>query len=451
MRSVIDGVAWPGVPDSRQLPQLAIQFQLEQTQWWSAERLRAHQFHQLAALVRHAATTVPFYRDLFRKLGFDPKQTLDVAGWQRLPVLTRRDLQDNFDALKSAPPPSRHGNIGALSSSGSTGTPVKVLKTGLQQQFWQAIALREHLWHRRDLSRRSALIRNPNRLNAGLYPEGSSSSSWSSATAPFATGPSSVLNLSTPVHLQAEWIQRVAPDYLMTYPSNLEALAHHCRDLAIGFPSIRELRTMSEVLRPEVRELCRDVFGLEIKELYSAEEVGHIALQSPIGEELLVQAETVLVEIIDEHDQPSAPGQVGRVIVTPLHAFAMPLIRYAIGDLAEAGGTASCGRGLPVITRVLGRLRNMVRLPDGQLHFPNYVGLMTGFGKVIQFQVVRKAVGLLEVRLVSRAPLDDVEEATLRQRIHERFRYPFAVRFAYVSDIPRAPSGKFLDYLSEVD
>lgn len=260
-----------------------------------------------------------------------------------------------------------------------------------------------------------------------------------------------MLGLSAKVHEQVEWIGRVGPNYLMSYPSNFEALAHHCRDNHIRFPSLWELRTMSEVLRPEVRDICRDVFGLEIKDVYSSEEVGVIALQSPECEELLVQAETVMTEVPNDKGEGCAPGEVGRLIVTPLHAFAMPLIRYASGDLAEAGGAAACGRGLPALKRVLGRERNMVRLPNGQVHFPQYHYMMDGLTKVIQFQVVRTAIGRLEVRMVARAPLDEGEERLLRKRVQERFQYPFEVGVAYVDEIRRTPRGKYIDYLSEVD
>jgi phenylacetate-CoA ligase len=267
----------------------------------------------------------------------------------------------------------------------------------------------------------------------------------------FATGGGFVLNLVTKVHEQAEWLRRVQPDYLVTFPSNLNALARYFRDNGLALPSLRQVRTMSEPLKPELRDLCRTVFGVEIKDTYSTEEVGYIASQSPVAEELLVHAETNLVEIVNQHGRPCAPGEVGRVIVTPLHAFAMPLIRYALGDLAEVGGAAKCGRGLPVIKQVLGRERHMVRLPNGQLHYPSYHYLMKDLDKVAQFQIVRKTVGLLEVRLVTRAELDNAEESELRRRVQERFQYPFDVRFAYVEEIARNPGGKFFDYVSEID
>ncbi len=447
----MERMVWPAMPAPALQPQLAIQFQLEQTQWWSAERIREHQFVQLAQLVRHAGATVPYYRELFRRIGFDPRAPLRPEDWERLPILGRRALQDQAPALKSEMVPTSHGKVFELSTSGSTATPVRVVKTSLQQLFFQANTLRDHLWHRRDLRARLASIRNWDSGTDAPYPEGAMSARWGRASAAYESAPSYLLNLSTKVHLQAEWLQRVRPAYLMSYPSNFEALAHHCIDHGVRFPGLRQLRSMSEVLRPEVREICRKAWNVEITDTYSAEEAGIVALQSPVREELLAMAETVYVEVLDETGKPCRPGETGRLVVTPLHAFAMPLLRYALGDLAIAGGAAMCGRGLPVLKAVLGRERNMVKLPDGQIHFPNYAYMMKGFDKLVQFQIARIGVEILEARLVVRAPLDAAEESLMAERIRERFQYPFEVRFRYVEDVARTRGGKFLDYVSEID
>ena len=129
----------------------------------------------------------------------------------------------------------------------------------------------------------------------------------------------------------------------------------------------------------------------------------------------------------------------------------MPLLRYEVGDYAEVGAKAACGRQYQVIKRVLGRTRNMVRLPNGQTHYPDYQDILDGFDHVVQFQIVRRQEEELEMKLVVRRALTDGEEERLVQWLHERFQYPFAIAFTYHDEIARAPSGKFLDYVSEVD
>ena len=105
--------------------------------------------------------------------------------------------------------------------------------------------------------------------------------------------------------------------------------------------------------------------------MYSAAEAGYLALQCPQQEHYHIQSESALVEVLDEAGNPCRPGETGTMVVTPLHNFAMPLIRYAIGDIAEVGAPCACGRGLPVLARLLGRVRQMLVLPSGARRYGN--------------------------------------------------------------------------------
>jgi phenylacetate-CoA ligase len=100
-------------------------------------------------------------------------------------------------------------------------------------------------------------------------------------------------------------------------------------------------------------------------DMYTCQEAGYLALQCPDHPHYHVQSENVLLEVVDDQGLPCAPGEVGRVLVTSLNNFATPLIRYEIGDYAEVGAACSCGRGLPVLKRIMGRYRNLLTLPDG--------------------------------------------------------------------------------------
>lgn len=451
VRSAVPGIAWPGIPDRALRSTWPLLLQMEQTQWWPPERLREFQWRQLRLLHAHAIRTVPYWR---RMLGDAPLPDTDDAcadAWQQLPVLTRRDLQEQFADLRSGDFPRSHGSVTQASSSGSTGTPVRVLKSQAGSLFWLAISVRDHLWHRRDLTRKLAGIKTQSSPRKALYPDGLEFADWGVPTRGFRTGPSAMLNLNARVHEQAEWLQRQRPDYLLSYPSILEALAHHCRDEHIELAPLLQLRSMSEILRPEVRSLCRGVWNVEIKDMYSTEETGYIALQCPDSEQMLVQAETVFVEVLDRDRRPCAPGETGAVVVTPLHNFAMPLLRYEVGDFAVAGSSADCGRGLPVLERVLGRTRNMIRLPGGGQVFPDYQGVMDGIACVRQFQVVQHSLAQLEVRLVSARPLSVDEGDRLRRWFESRCRHAFDIRFSYHDAIARTRGGKYLDFVSALN
>jgi phenylacetate-CoA ligase len=251
-----------------------------------------------------------------------------------------------------------------------------------------------------------------------------------------------------------EWLQRQDPDYLLTHPTIAHRLADHALERGITLPRLRQIETISEILRPATRELCRAAWGVPIVDMYTTREAGYLALQCPDHEHYHVQAEGVVVEVLDDDSRPCGPGQLGRVVVTPLHNFAMPLIRYDIGDYAEVGAPCACGRGLPVLTRILGRKQNMLTLPSGEQRWPllssSNIGALLALAPIRQYQFVQHAPESIELRLAVARDLTPVQEDSVKRWVQEKFGYPFAVTISYRDDIQPAASGKFEDFVSLV-
>lgn len=146
------------------------------------------------------------------------------------------------------------------------------------------------------------------------------------------------------------------------------------------------------------------------------------------------------------------------MVLTTLHNFAAPLIRYEIGDLATRGAPCGCGRTLPVITQILGRQRNMLRYPDGSVRWPSLgeAGLAAVFARtgnmppVQQFQLVQHSLDRIEARLVVARPYTAAEEALLTDYLRGEFGPHWQIDFSYPETIARGPGGKFEDFLSHV-
>jgi phenylacetate-CoA ligase len=165
-----------------------------------------------------------------------------------------------------------------------------------------------------------------------------------------------------------------------------------------------------------------------------------------------VQAETVLVEVLDDAGRACAAGETGRVVLTSLHNFAMPLIRYAIQDYAEVGAPCPCGRGLPVLTRILGRSRNRLSLPDGRRVWPLFSPKRyLRIAPIRQLQIVQHAVRDVEVRYVTDHPLSDAQLHDFEDYLRSRLEFPLPLRMRRVDAVPRAPNGKFEDFVSHVE
>lgn len=448
----IPGIVWPAIPGSQASNLLSLHAQLEQSQWFSPEELLELQFRQLRPLLYHAWQAIPFYRKRLNEAGYSPGEVItDINAWGRLPILTREQLQTLGDEIRSKILPEGHGSGYPLRTSGSTGMPITVYRNNIDRQFWHAITLREHLWHRRDVRARMAIIRKLDSPEIAPPPHGKHLDSWGP---PFdhiyVSGSAGLLDLGvTPVRIQAEWLRQVDPDYLLTYPSNAAALALYFSEKGYELKRLREILTLSETLSSDTRDACSNAWNAPIKDMYSAQEVGYIALQCPEEEHYHVQSESLMVEVVDEAGRLCLPGEVGRVVVTALHSFVTPLLRYDIGDYAEVGEPCPCGRGLPVLKRIMGRSRNMLTYPSGDQVWPVVrPSYYSQIAPVRQVQMVQHEKDRIEVRLVVSAPVSAEQEMALRKAIHESLMYPFYLEFKYLDQIERTAGGKFEEFIS---
>jgi len=141
--------------------------------------------------------------------------------------------------------------------------------------------------------------------------------------------------------------------------------------------------------------------GVSISDTYSSEEVGVIAIQCPHSGLYHTMAKNLIVEVVSPDNRACNVGEIGRVFVTDLQNFASPIIRYEIGDFAQLGPPCGCGRALPTFTRIVGRQRNMGKLPDGRGVWSMIIFRdLNHMPKIQQYQLVQKSLSLIEVHLV---------------------------------------------------
>jgi len=453
VRSAMPGMSWPALPEAVGLMMLGLQYQFERSEWWPPERLRAHQFRQLQSLLDHAAAEVPYYRDLLSRAGFRPGETLTESVWQRIPILTRREVQQRGMDLHAGRYPSFHGKKSEQHTSGSTGMPTAVLRTELTGLIWEAITLRDNLWHRRDMSGTFAALRI--RQSPGENaPDGARALAWSlGAGAAFVTGPSLVLRGVRPISEQIAWLGREQPDYILIHPTILRAMLRDPEGRGLHHERLKAVISYSELVPAGLGELLAETWGVPLQDIYTSEELGYIALQCPDLPHYHVQSEAVFVEILDEAGAPCPPGRVGQVVATSLHNFAMPLIRYALGDYAEAGPPCPCGRGLPVLARIVGRLRNMLRAPSGAWIKLDFVPMEQATDlPIIQYQLAQLSLSVIEARLVTLRPLTPAEEERVRDLVANQCGASgFTIEIRYRDSIPRSAGGKFEEFLCELD
>jgi phenylacetate-CoA ligase len=409
--------------------------------------LEAYQRRLLDRLVRHAVAETGFYPDRLRPL-FRTDGSIDWERWQDIPILTRSEAQAETEALRARSVPPAAGAIHEDMSSGSTGRPFRHWVTSIQHVGSACCSERFFNWHGLRPERLAGRIRAAASPEAA-YPHGRTMKGWR-----VGHPESTVVDLSiaATVEQQMEWLSRTRPAYLMSYPSNLRMLIQRAEQAG---ETIRcdALLTFGEMLTADARTEIAGHFGLEPLDRYGASEVGHIAGTCPHSFKLHVSSEVVLLEIVGEDGRVAEAGASGRVVVTPFYNWAMPLIRYDIGDYAALSEEpCGCGRTLPLLERVLGRTRNMFHFIDGTSVWP--VLLSSAIGRFLpnrQFQVVQTALDQIDIRYVPVSPdqVDDLPglEAYVRMRLHPSL----ALSVTPVEAIPRSAGGKFEDYLCLVE
>lgn len=407
-----------------------------------AQSLAAWQSSRWESLHRHHAQNSSWYRDRFTASGIEQTDSLPIQQLSRLRPFSRLDLQrQGVNAFVDSP--AAHGAIGVTQTSGSTGEPVKVARTALCQQFWSAYGLREHIWWARNFSTSLFVIR------ANLNPQFIAQQDWgppATFLAPTGAGYAASMSLST--NEMALLIKELKPGYLLAYPSVLADLINQYRDWGAAPQGLLQVRTMGETLTPALRRRVAAEWKVGVTDTYSSQEVGVIAMQCPSGS-YHTMAENLLVEVLRKDGSPCAAGETGDVVVTDLHNYATPMIRYAIGDVAEVGGPCGCGRQLPTLSRIGGRVRNLITYPDGSKRWPR-VGFtrFTEIAPIKQYQVVQHAVDRLEVRLVC-TPLSPHQEEALRSVILTALECSFPLHFTYwPAGIPKPGNGKHEEVVS---
>lgn len=393
---------------------LAVLHQFRATERLSPSEVENLQFRQLGELLSHAIHTVPHYGPILSSAGFVPGKPVTTELWRRLPMLSRAQVQEAGAQLHARELPAGHGSVATATTSGSSGRPVTVRKTALFQFYWQCITLRDQEWQRRDLAATwMAILRDDQLTDLARQAPLRRMSNWGSPLAAvYPTGPGLFLDYRTSAPELLNIIVREQPTYLVTFPSLLRELVRESQASGLRPRNLQEVRTTGEALATELRELtvagwsAAQETPLRVSEIYSAAETGIIAVPCREENALHVQAEGVKLEILRDDGSPCNTGEEGRVVLTPLHNFAMPLIRYEIGDRAVPGPACLCGRSLPVLTAIPGRARDMLTLPNGQRRFPYYGhNTIMQVAAIVQHQVAQTALDVVEIRLVVGRPL----------------------------------------------
>jgi phenylacetate-CoA ligase len=441
---LISGFVFPLQERLKSHATTAVRRRLEATQWWPREQIEVLQLERMRALLAHAAAHVPYYRELFRKSGFDPREIRALADLARLPFLTKPLIRANVDALKS----ERAQGLARFNTGGSSGEPL-VFYIGAERVGHDVAAKwRATRWWGVDIGDPEVVVwGSPIELGAQDRLRALRDRLMRTELLP-------AFEMSEPkLDRFVERIRVRRPRMLFGYPSAIALIARHAqrRGVRMDDLGVAVAFVTAERLYDDQREAIARTFGCRVANGYGGRDAGFVAHECPEGG-MHLTAEDVIVETVDPAGSVLAPGQAGEIVVTHLATKDFPFIRYRTGDVGVLDDrVCPCGRGLPLLREVHGRTTDFVVAADGTvMHGLALIYSVREEPGIERFKIVQESLARTRVLVVPSPAFDPAAVERIRAAFKRRLGGEVDVSVEIVADIPPEQSGKHRYVVSRV-
>ena len=415
------------------------------------QQLRNVQNQRLQALIQHCYDNVPYYTKLFNRLNLKPADIQYREDLQKLPVLTKQMVRDNYNDLISLDANKRHYQKG--STGGSTGTPLKFMKdiptwnmqwaSSFRAWEWSGFHVGERLftlggnslvnkrklWTAKDIFD-VVLMRNMKRSSA------------------------EVDDAAMQAHYEA--FMKYKPKGVRGYGSSLVIFARYIEKNNLPVCPVKLVMTTGEILMPEYRETLERVFKCRVMDEYGCGDGGLDAHECPLHDGMHIAEERCVLEIADKDGHVLPDGQIGHVLATDLGNYVFPFIRYTVGDMAYIKpDKCPCGRQSRLLGQVIGRAGKLLYNKQGVPISPTMLPIMLYrdndyhneancviYNKIDRFQIRQDKQGDIRILLKLKNPAEPHEQFAYCVTNFENHFVGSKVSLEFVDSIPTMPSGK---------
>jgi phenylacetate-CoA ligase len=417
----------------------------QRDQWLDPEQIATLQWARLQRLLDHCYREVPYYRKRWRELDIAPQDIRNLDDYAKLPVLTKPDIRAHFDELKAE---SWRDRLLYKATGGSTGEPMRFGYTRESNDRRAAVMWRGYEWAGSRMGRRTLF------LWGGAVGDPTRAHQWKDRlyNAVFARR---VLNSfkMTEANMSeyADAIDRYRPDVIVGYVGPLVKLAQWLIAEGREIWQPQSIIGGAEAMHEFQRDLIQKAFRAPAFNTYGCREFMLIAAECAQHHGLHINADHLVVEVRTPHGTASE-GRPGDVVITDLFNYGMPFVRYANGDMATtSAGRCACGRGLPLLTRVDGRVLDAIRTPAGHVlpgeFFPHMLKDVAGLQR---FQLVQRHLDRLDLAIVRGTGFDDASLDYIRREVNKVLGDSVQLDCHFVDDIPLTRSGKLRVTVSEL-
>ncbi|HQH54343.1 MAG TPA: phenylacetate--CoA ligase family protein [Candidatus Hydrogenedentes bacterium] len=415
--------------------------EFERSQFLTESDIRERQLQKLLLMVRHAYANCEFYRRRLDDIGVRPSEIKDFRDYQKIPVLTKRDIQENLNSLLAKNYPQEE--LVTNWTGGSTGSPLRFFHDKERMLSREASTLRHDAWAGHQIGQKLAVI-------WGHRQDLSIAQSFKARIRNALLDRSRILDCSSMTDESmgqfANTLRVFRPRVILSYAVPMFLFARYCQTNRITDIRPLSIITSAEVLLEEERRTIEEVFGCRVFDRYGCREVAVIASECEEHGSMHLNAETLYVEFLNEEGNPVKPGELGFIIITDLLNFGMPFIRYKIEDVGTPNDQhCPCGRGLPLMRMVAGRTTDFLRTPKGVRVSGTSLAtyFITSVPGIRQAQIVQDQIDHLVFKLVTGPEFRATEAQLLREKAVDFFGEEMRYDIQHVEEIPKEASGKY--------
>jgi phenylacetate-CoA ligase len=411
------------------------------------EDLARHQFKKLKQVIKNSYDNVPYYNRLFKENNIRPDDIDCISDLNKLPIITKNDMRENIEYLLS----KRYDVSGLIrySTSGSTGIPLPVYVDLREDDYRKAKHLRSNIVVGQRPWDSYVCITTPSHF--GEIP---------SLLRRLGIFSREYISVFEDLDVQIEEIERIKPDLLTGYSSSLYVLAREVEER--GVTSIRPKLVLggAELSDEPSRRYIEKVFDAPFIDQYAIVELEKISWQCMERNEYHIDADSVILQFVDKNGEEVSEGERGEIVCTSLFNYAMPFIRYNVGDIGiPSGDECACGIKLPLMKMIEGRKDSMLVLPGNRLVSPRNFNIamnyFDGIRFIEQFRVIQKKIESFKIllKLNEDAPdeqkiIDDLTDHMYKTLKLDRNEIGFDIKT--VDDVPKDKTGKLRAIISEI-
>lgn len=417
--------------------------ELNRTQWLSGDELAVLQQKKLHQLFTYAHQWIPYYHQLFDAVDFQPDEILvDTSSIQKIPVLTKEIIRQNFDNLLTTEPKHRK-QMSQLTTGGSTGYPLIFMQDSNFRDYVTADIHRHLGWGGWSLGQKHAYIWGANFEIEAADLLRTRLMNW--VLNRFVTNAYVLTKESMSAF--ANKIQQEKPRILFGYPSSAYRFAKFVCEQGLDDIKFDAIFSSAEVLYPDQRQFIEATFHGKMFNRYGTRELGGICCECEAHTALHASVENVYIEILKSlrNGESAQLGETGHVVITNLNNYGMPFIRYQVEDMGAWSTLENCpcGRQLPLMDLVQGRRIDMFKTKDGRDVWGGFASPLFGIKGIERFQLIQKTLDDVLVRIVKNAKLDQAGLAKIERTIKTALGNDIQIEYEFPDEIAVYDSGKY--------